>query len=406
MKKLLFISCIVPKECRKELVKGAKSLVPYSEAANTYQQSIIDGLVQNKISFDVFTAPSLPAYPMGYQRLSIPSIKTEVDVKFNLEVIPYSTFFLWKYTSIEFLLEKRIMKWVKENEGYELSILIYNVDSAFMSAVKSVKRKYPKLKTAIIITDMMEDINNFASNRNFMKRVQLSLHKRKVFNSYEAIDKFILLSELMKERISNCTDNYIVAEGIFTPQKSIQDSDVEKQKFIFYSGALDAYVNIPEMIEAYKQMGNTEYQLVICGDGPLVGYVKEEAKKNEGIVFLGSIPRQEVLEWQRKSSLLVNPRQPSEITKYSFPSKTMEYFASGTPVLMYKLQGIPDEYYLYCYTIEGNSVENFSKSMQCVLQQISETSFRKGFEAQQFVLKNKTSSIQTKRIIDFIYGLK
>ena len=38
----------------------------------------------------------------------------------------------------------------------------------------------------------------------------------------------------------------------------------------------------------------------------------------------------------------VNPRQNNEeFTKYSFPSKTMEYLASGVPVVAYKLDGIP-----------------------------------------------------------------
>ena len=62
------------------------------------------------------------------------------------------------------------------------------------------------------------------------------------------------------------------------------------------------------------------------------------------IEFLGMLPRTDVLELQSKATILVNPRQPvGDFTKYSFPSKTIEYMASGTPLLMYKLPGIPEE---------------------------------------------------------------
>ena len=41
----------------------------------------------------------------------------------------------------------------------------------------------------------------------------------------------------------------------------------------------------------------------------------------------------------------MNPRSAdAEYTKYSFPSKTIEYLATGVPVVMNRLPGIPEEY--------------------------------------------------------------
>ena len=403
MKKILFVSSILSNKVKDELLKYARNDSPFSEAANTFQQSIIDGLSKNNMLFDVISAPSLPACPMGYNRLSIPSIKEILDERVTLEIIPYSTFFLWKYYSIELILTRKILEWVEKNSTYNLSILIYNVDPAFMAAVKKIKKKYPMIKTAIIVTDMIEDVNNFKSNQNLMKKIQLGLHRYKIFNSYDAIDKYILLSELMKERIPNCNDNYIVVEGIYTTSESYYKDISEKQNIIFYSGTLDSYVNVPEMIEAYKNIEEANYKLVICGGGPLSAYVKQESENNNNIVYLGSISRSEVLKWQKKAALLINPRKPSEITKYSFPSKTMEYFASGTPVLMYRLQGIPDEYYNYCYTICGTTVEEFTESLKDTLDRIEDDDLTLGLKAKCFIFNNKTSKLQVRRIIDFIY---
>lgn len=401
MKKILFVSSIVPKEFRNELIKGARLSIPYSEAANTYQQCIIDGLLKNNVPFDVYTAPSLPAYPMGYKFTKIPHIKTTLEGKYTLNIIPYSTVFLWKYTSIEYILEKHISNWIIDNKMYELAIIIYNVNPAFMGAVKRIKKKYPNVITSMIVTDMIEDANNFAANRSFFKRIQIKFHKCKVFSSYYAIDKYILLSEYMKERIPNCKDNYIVLEGIYTPQE-IQ-CNASKQDIIFYSGTLQPYGNVPELIEAFTKIDNCKYKLVICGSGDF-DYIKDVSLRNPNIIFLGSIPREEVLKWQTKASFLINPRQSSEITKYSFPSKTMEYFASGTPVLMYRLQGVPVEYYDYCYTIQGTSIDDFANSLKSILTIDKQNRQELAEKAKEFIYKNKTSKMQVSKILHLIYN--
>ena len=58
---------------------------------------------------------------------------------------------------------------------------------------------------------------------------------------------------------------------------------------------------------------------------------------------MGCVTNDEIVRLQCEATLLVNPRpSDKEFCKYSFPSKTIEYMASGTPVLMTKLPGVPD----------------------------------------------------------------
>lgn len=402
MRRILFISCCVPDELEKEITKYCKSSINIHDAANTFQKSLVHGAIENNASFEVVSAPSLPAFPFGFKRLYIPKLKTKIEGKVLCDILPYFSFMIGKYTNIERRIVKYVKEWIKLYPNDELTIIAYNINAAFMAALKTIKQFNPKVQTALIVTDMIEDAYNFKSNTTFLKRIQINLHKRKVYSSYMAIDKYILLSEHMRDRIPNCKDNYIVVEGIYT--HSGDNMNADKQKVVFYSGALDTYVNVVEMIEAFKKTGCDDYKLVICGGGPLSGYVKEEAEKNPNIIFLGSIPRIEVLEWQRKSSFLINPRQPSEITKYSFPSKTMEYFASGTPVLMYKLQGIPDEYYSYCYTVEGSSVEEFKECLKNVFSIAEYERNILGSRAKDFILREKTSHLQVKKILEFLHN--
>ena len=95
----------------------------------------------------------------------------------------------------------------------------------------------------------------------------------------------------------------------------------------------------------------------------------------------------------------MNPRSnKEEYTKYSFPSKTMEYLATGRPVLMHKLKGIPDEYDKYIFYIG----EDMAKSLQQIAQADPQMLADVGEKGKQFVLLNKNMKKQAEKIIRLI----
>ena len=65
--------------------------------------------------------------------------------------------------------------------------------------------------------------------------------------------------------------------------------------------------------------------------------------------------------------------QPSargaEFTKYSFPSKNMEYLASGTAVLTTRLPGMPAEYYEHVLTIDRDGPEAVADALRARTRQ-------------------------------------
>jgi len=109
----------------------------------------------------------------------------------------------------------------------------------------------------------------------------------------------------------------------------------------------------------------------------------------------------------RDADLLLNPRPTNiELAKYSCPSKTFEYMASGTPVLMTKLPGLPEEYYPYLYFFDEESVEGFSKTILHVLSISEKERYEKGRMAQEFLKNCKDSGTQVNRVIEFLLNDK
>ena len=73
---------------------------------------------------------------------------------------------------------------------------------------------------------------------------------------------------------------------------------------------------------------------------------------------------------------------------------------SARPVIMYKLDGVPDEYDNYLNYVPDNSVDSLKQKMveSCSLP-VDERN-RMGQAARKFVLNEKNSEKQVKKIID------
>ena len=114
----------------------------------------------------------------------------------------------------------------------------------------------------------------------------------------------------------------------------------------------------------------------------------------------------QIVDKEMEATLLVNPRPTDEeYVKYSFPSKTMEYMASGTPVLTTVLPGMPKEYHPYVYLLEDETADGIAEKLRQVLEQSDEALFQKGCEARNFILERKNNVIQAQKILEMFYQI-
>jgi len=172
-----------------------------------------------------------------------------------------------------------------------------------------------------------------------------------------------------------------------------------------YTGTLNPQFGIVTLLEAFSQIRDPALKLMICGFGEAEEQILQMQKTDPRIIYLGKVDRKAVLPLQRGATVLVNPRQNNEeFTKYSFPSKTMEYLASGVPVVAYKLDGIPDEYDAYLNYVEDNSAESLAKTLTQICNMDETARKEMGKRGAEFVLENKNARVQTRRILELING--
>ena len=107
-------------------------------------------------------------------------------------------------------------------------------------------------------------------------------------------------------------------------------------------------------------------------------------------------------ELGKRCELTVAYTDTEEFTKYSFPSKNMDYMVSGTPLFTTRLPGMPEEYYPYVFLFDEETVEGYRKSIESVLSMTAEDLIAKGNLGRRFVVERKNNILQTKRILDLL----
>ena len=185
--------------------------------------------------------------------------------------------------------------------------------------------------------------SNKSSVYNFAKKFDIKAFERLNLS----VDSYVLLTEEMTELLDVHGMPYLVREGISDCDAAAQQVKRKQGRVrdIVYTGKLNRAFGICNLIDAFRLLGDGDLRLVVCGTGDAEDYVRGAAERDRRIFFAGQVDAKSAVSYQENASVLVNPRLPKEAyTRYSFPSKNIEYLSRGVPVVAYYLPGMQPEY--------------------------------------------------------------
>lgn len=396
--KVLFLGLMYDREKEKEYL--TKSKTGMQAAANTYQWAMLDGFIENQADITLFNTLPVGTFQKHYNEINVSSRLWKYR-GIDCEEIGFLNLQFLKQFSRKHNYIKKIKSWIKNNKG-EKTIISYSLYLPFLKALKWVKKKYPEVKTSVVVTDLSG--KNGIPTKNKVRAFLMQNYQKKIDKLTKHIDSFVILTEHMKEPLSVGDRPYVVVEGINgLAEDNIKVPKTDK-KAILYTGTLNYQFGINTLLDAFSLIEDSDYELWICGDGAAKEKIISLSKEDSRIKFFGFLPKDEILKLQRQATVLINPRQnEGEYTKYSFPSKTIEYLASGTPLIAYKLDGIPDEYDEYIFYAAGKTEVDLKKRMMEVCNKEKEELAFWGEKAKRFVFGEKNARQQTKKIMNLMY---
>ena len=179
------------------------------------------------------------------------------------------------------------------------------------------------------------------------------------------------------------------------------------QQICLYAGSTNRIYGIERLLEGFLLADLPDTQLHIYGSGDFDRELTQIAQRHPNVFFGGLLLPSQAVEKEMEAALLVNPRSSQEkFVRYSFPSKTMEYMSTGTPVLMAKLPCLPEEYLPHLFLLQDETPEGIAQALRQTLALGEEALFQKGMQAREFVLKQRNNVIQAKKVLDMLEGEK
>lgn len=398
--KLLLISGNFPKCQYDEIMNKSKTGIQF--AADTFQWNLIKGF-NNILNSDFYTlsAPFINPYPIGYKDIYYKGISFSKNEKYVNFVN------LWGYRNISrFNQMKKNAKFFLSLNDKDKYIIVYSPHVPFLKTACYLKKRDPNIKVILLLPDLPQFVA-LNENSSFIYKLAKSYDIKQFYKYSKKCDKYIFLTKYMSELIDIKNKDSIVVEGIIDDsytqnlknKKELQKKDIIN---ITYTGTLNKKYGIHNLIDAFMEFDNKNFRLNICGKGDSEDYVLNSCKKDSRIIYYGQLSSTAAKELQMNSTILVNPRQNHEkFTRYSFPSKILEYLSTGNFVVAYKLDGIPNEYDDFLFYPKDDSIESLKTEIRKVLE-LSEHDKLCYLKNLNKFLKTKAINETTNRIYNFL----
>lgn len=343
--KVLLLCGVFAKENEQEIIENSKRAVEYS--ANIFQEKLIEGFQETVEDFSLLSAPFIGAYPVAYKKKSFKGFQVPQD---KYQYVYFNNVFGIRNFSRAKALKKAIKSFIESKET-DKRIIVYSPHTPFLEAAVYAKKKDPSIKISLIVPDLPQYMN-LDKKKSFLYRIGKKFDIRRFNKLNKYVDSYMLLTEAMKEKLSVGDRPYIVVEGIISKadlalneQKKKEVVRSKEEKYIVYTGKLNERFGVIDLVDAFRRLDGEDYRLVLCGNGDAVEYIRQNAEEDGRILYMGQVTPGVARDWIYKADVLVNPRKnDEEYTKYSFPSKNIEYLLSGNPVVAYMLDGMKDCY--------------------------------------------------------------
>lgn len=286
--------------------------------------------------------------------------------------------------------------------GGDKAYFVYNLNNAILTVLwflNLIRRR----EVVVIIADMPMAA---MPDEGVVKRVLRAVDRKLVRRMIKSFAGLIVLSEYTAKDFFSSM-KYAVIEGSLNDKvdQNYRGRDIRYSSgnttSITYIGRLSSSQNVDDLVIEFISCKRNDLRLVLCGKGELEPWIRERAGEDERIILKGFVPNDELVRIIDETSYFISPKkEDGYFSRYSFPSKLIEYMAYGKPVVSYKLSCIPAEYYPHMIFLgeQNNAYLHFFQS--CSSGDKEHRGI--GCSGKKFVLTRKTGFTQFGKIDDLM----
>lgn len=347
-------------------------------------QAIINGLrLQEGTNLEVITSPDIASWPRGPL-----FVKHENSCSERLTMVSSLNITLLKQFWTIVSMAREAGKIIRKSDEKVVVVIPYIVFRHVVT-LRLLHALFPKkVVQAVIVPDIF-----------FPTKWHWKIINRFTEKMASNFDAFVLYTQKMAQHLGVRKGYYEVIEGFReVPERTPSPC---KEFKIVYAGSLNIRYGVARLIQAMSLIDDKEVKLHLYGAGTAESLIEEACQKDDRIEFHGKVPNAEAVDAIYSASVLINPRNATDgdFTEYSFPSKDIEYMATGLPSLLCKLPGMPCEYYGHFIDIGEGSPAEIADAILKVKSMTQEERDAFGEKSRQFIIERMDCKQQGFRIV-------
>lgn len=406
MPNVIFLGQFYPHNILTTIKEDTHGHIGFSN--HNFEMSLLNGFSHVEgINLKVISTPMTFSYPHNNKRAFIRAEHyTENDS--DISSIGFCNIAVINQFSKYYFLKRKIRSAIRSFNGEPVNIIVNTpsliLSKALFDAIANLKCK---ITTTLIVPDVPECLAEMGHSKSIKHKLIIYLNRLNARLS-QRYDKYVYLTDAMNDFYHAKPNDYIVIEGLIDDSRvcnanAISNNECDKE-IILYTGTLTRLFGIMDLVNMFDSAGLPNCELWICGSGECATEIEEKARVNPNIKFYGLVDSAEALRLQSQATILANPRSANgNYTKYSFPSKTIEYLLAGKTVIMNRLPGIPTEYDNFIHYPVDESSEAWTDKLNEIITMDRTDRRQKDEAGRKFIIDNKLASIQCSRIVELAH---
>lgn len=388
---LLFISSVVPDNAK--YYNDA-----FTRSGNNVLLGIANGLKDEK-NITFLSLKPMPSFPNG--KLWISGGEDILDEGQKIKFLPTLNIklvknFIWNILSYLFIL-----KWAAQYKRENRNILVYNIYLPSISTLYNAAKR-TKSKLFAILYDLGVPPKRLGLSKVTMWAYRVGERKAKKY--IPKLDGRVVINEKIVTDYAPEKDYLLIDGGI---NQKVADhlfplEPLKNNRFtLVLAGMLWDQNGTKLVLDMMASNPELPVEVIFAGKGKDVPLIEEAAKKDSRIVYKGMLDMTELFEVYRNADILLNLRMEEE-TDYHFPSKLLEYLATGKHVISTPIAHAQRDYGQFLTTLSNPTSESLANTIRLIIRQGKDALFYQGIKARRFMVEKRSWIYQTKRIENYI----
>jgi glycosyltransferase involved in cell wall biosynthesis len=381
--------------------------IAFSRAANSWQINLLHSIIDGGISVSrIVSQRPFCSFPR-FKTLWCGGQLTAVTPRLRVQQLQFLnvTGLRTLWTGIGIIFEALRWRWGIAN-GATRILVMYNLTEP-NGIFLYIAGKLTGSRIVASINDVL--VPGVLVGTSVLRRCDYWLQKKLI----PRLDGAIVVSASIRDNLCAGVPTLQIEGGIpedlldWQPNSQREKESPDQRHFrILLSGSLTEANGVLEVLEAVASCGLDQVQLFVAGRGPLTKNVQDAARLDPRIIYLGFLDRVKLLECYKQMDLLLNFRLTLRLkTDYFFPSKLLEFLATGLPVLTTKVGGFLQQFEGEVFLLDEETPVALAAKLRQIVEQPIESRLAIGRAAKARAINSLSWTEQGLKVAAFLKNI-